>query len=103
MKVSAVPTPKKSVDLSNSNIARAFPGAQLDRGQLVIICQARCSIGVLKLLTELYSTVRVLIGMCSRQLLQGRGTYTAQTDVVHMGSFGSVRTLSVGVRTCHAC
>ncbi len=48
---------------------------------------------MLKPLTELYSTVLVPIGMYSRQLLQGRGTYTAHMDVVHMGRFGSVRTL----------
>ena len=48
---------------------------------------------MLKRLTELYSTVRVLIGMCSRQLLQGRSAYTAPMDMVHMGRFGSVRAL----------
>ena len=48
---------------------------------------------MLKPLTELHSSVRVLIGMCSRQLRQGRGRYTAHTDVVHIGRFGSVRTL----------
>ena len=47
---------------------------------------------MLKPLTELCSSVRVPIGMYSRQLLQGRGTYTAHTDVAHMGRFGSVRT-----------
>ena len=93
MKVSAVPTPRKNVYLSNSDIARAFPGAELYREKLVIACQARCSVGVLKPLTELYSAVRVLIGMCNRQLLQSRGTFTAHTDMVHMGRFGSVWTL----------
>ena len=31
--------------------------------------------------------------MYSQQLLQGGGTFTAHTDVVHMGRFGSVWTL----------
>ena len=48
---------------------------------------------VLKPITELCRTVRVLIEMCSRQLLQGGGTYTAHTGVVHIGIFGSVWTL----------
>ena len=38
-------------------------------------------------------TVRVPIGMYSRQLRQGRSKYTAHMDMVHMGRFGSVRTL----------
>jgi len=39
------------------------------------------------------SAVRVSIRMYSQQLLQGRVTYTAHTDMVHMGRFGSVGTL----------
>ena len=48
---------------------------------------------MLEPLTEINSTVCVLIGMCSQQLLQGRGTYTALTELVHMVRFGSVWTL----------
>ena len=33
--------------------------------------------------------------MYSQQLLQGRCTYKAHMDVVHMGIFGSVRTMRV--------
>jgi len=40
-------------------------------------------------------TVHVPIGMYSQQLLEGRGTYTAHTDMVHMGRIGSGRTLWV--------
>jgi len=53
----------------------------------------RWSAWVLTPLTEVHSAVHVLIGMYSRQLLEGRGTFTAHADVVHMGKFGSVRTL----------
>ena len=58
---------EKRVDLSNSGIAWAFPVEWMDRRQLVIPCQARCSVRVLawvlKPLTELYRIVRVTIGM----------------------------------------
>ena len=86
-----------------------FPAWVYQR-QLEIACQARRSVGVLDCVLKPLGerppadsgTVRIPIGMYNRKLLQGRGTYTVHTDVVHMGRFGSVRTLR-GVWTCHAC
>ena len=97
--------PPKSVDLFNSDIARAFPGASLYRRQLVIACQARRSVGVFECLSNLPSSTVQFVS-CSGcavdrdSMVEVRMPHTRTWYIwVDLDLYG----LSAGVWTCHTC